>query len=100
MTRRTLLGSILATGAVYAMGGLRSMAGAPNVITIERFSDAGKSLGVAKLPSVVKKKRIPESSVAAHTEIAAALSYIGKRKHKMRYASFYENNLPIGLSFG
>ena len=41
-------------------------------------------------------KRIPDGREAARAAVAAALSYIGKRKDKMRYASFYDNNLPIG----
>ena len=37
-----------------------------------------------------------DDSAAARKAIAAALSYMRLRKNKMRYASFYRQNLPIG----
>lgn len=37
-----------------------------------------------------------DDSASARKAIAAALSYIRLRKNKMRYASFYRQNLPIG----
>lgn len=41
-------------------------------------------------------KRLPVEHTAARTAIAAALRYIRRRKNKMRYASHYAANLPIG----
>ena len=43
-------------------------------------------------------KRLPhdDDSAAARKAIADALSYMRLRKNKMRYASFYRQNLPIG----
>lgn len=41
-------------------------------------------------------KRLPVECVAARSAIAAALRYIRRRKNKMRYASHYAANLPIG----
>ena len=41
-------------------------------------------------------KRLPGRGTAARTAVAAALSYIRRRKSKMRYASHYAANLPIG----
>jgi hypothetical protein len=43
-----------------------------------------------------KGKRLEACDTAARTAVAAALSYIRKRKCKMRYASHYKANLPIG----
>lgn len=43
-----------------------------------------------------KAKSLPRSEIDARKAVAAALSYIKKRKQKMRYASHYEANLPIG----
>jgi peptide-methionine (R)-S-oxide reductase len=57
MNRRTLLQSILAAGAVYAISPVRSSqaaAEAARLVTIEKFSDAGKSEGLVKLAQVVK----------------------------------------------
>jgi peptide-methionine (R)-S-oxide reductase len=57
MTRRALLQSILAAGAVCAIGSARSgpaPAGTPKLVVVEKFSDAGKSLGLVKLPQVAK----------------------------------------------
>jgi len=41
-------------------------------------------------------KRLPIEQTEARTVVAAALRYIRHRKHKMRYASHYAANLPIG----
>lgn len=41
-------------------------------------------------------QRLEEGDPAAQSAVGAALSYIEKRKDKMRYASLYEANLPIG----
>ncbi len=43
-------------------------------------------------------KRLPDDddSATARKAVAAALSYMRKRKNKMRYASYYRQNLPIG----
>lgn len=41
-------------------------------------------------------KRLPIEQVEARSTVAAALSYIRHRKDKMRYASHYAANLPIG----
>lgn len=41
-------------------------------------------------------KRLPGRGTQARTAVAAALSYIRCRKSKMRYASHYRANLPIG----
>ena len=41
-------------------------------------------------------KRLPVERAAARTVVAAALRYIRHRKNKMRYASHYAANLPIG----
>jgi hypothetical protein len=41
-------------------------------------------------------KRLPVERAAARAAVAAALSYIRHRKNKMRYASHYAANLPIG----
>mgnify|MGYP007037458864 FL=1 len=43
-------------------------------------------------------QRLPvdDDSAAARKAIAAALSYMRPRKDKMRYASHYRQNLPIG----
>lgn len=41
-------------------------------------------------------KRLSDSDTDARTAVAAALSYMRKRKDKMRYASFYRQRLPIG----
>jgi hypothetical protein len=41
-------------------------------------------------------QRLDEGDTAAQSAVSAALSYIEKRKDKMRYASLYEANLPIG----
>jgi hypothetical protein len=41
-------------------------------------------------------KRLPRSATAERKAIAAALSYIRHRKHMMRYASLYQERLPIG----
>ena len=43
-----------------------------------------------------KSKRLPGRNTDARNAIAAALSYIKNRKHRMRYASFHAANLPIG----
>lgn len=43
-----------------------------------------------------KAKRLPGRNTKARRAVAAALSYIRKRKNKMRYASLYKANLPIG----
>ena len=43
-----------------------------------------------------KAKRLPGRNTAARKSVAAALRYIKLRKDKMRYASLYEANLPIG----
>lgn len=40
--------------------------------------------------------RLPPERVEARSAVAAALSYIRNRKDKMRYASHYATNLPIG----
>lgn len=40
--------------------------------------------------------RLPGRRTKARTAVAAALRYIRHRKHKMRYASHYAANLPIG----
>jgi len=58
MSRRSLLGGILATGAVYALGGAAPRgalaAAEARLVAIENFSTAGKSLGSTKVPTVVK----------------------------------------------
>lgn len=41
-------------------------------------------------------KRLPVERVTARDAVAAALRYIRPRKNKMRYASHYVANLPIG----
>lgn len=41
-------------------------------------------------------KRLPGRSTDARNAVAAALSYIRTRKAKMRYATHYKANLPIG----
>lgn len=41
-------------------------------------------------------KRLPLEDTAARAVVAAALRYIRHRKNKMRYASHYAANLPIG----
>jgi hypothetical protein len=41
-------------------------------------------------------KTLPRDNTRARDAVAAALRYIRKRKAKMRYASFYAANLPIG----
>lgn len=41
-------------------------------------------------------KRLPAERVAARAAVAAALRYIRHRKNKMRYASHYAANLPVG----
>jgi hypothetical protein len=41
-------------------------------------------------------RRLPRENGAARTAVAEALSYIRKRKPKMRYATHYAKNLPIG----
>lgn len=43
-----------------------------------------------------KAKRLPGRNTKPRRAIAAALRYIRKRKDKMRYASHYQENLPIG----
>lgn len=43
-----------------------------------------------------KGDRLDGRDTAARDAVAAALRYIRKRKHKMRYASLYQANLPIG----
>ena len=43
-----------------------------------------------------KTKRLPGRNTNARKAVAAAVSYIKTRKHKMRYASPYAANLPIG----
>jgi hypothetical protein len=43
-----------------------------------------------------KAKRLDRQDTAARDAVAAALRYIRKRKNKMRYASLYQANLPIG----
>ncbi|MBX3276193.1 MAG: hypothetical protein KF729_38425, partial [Sandaracinaceae bacterium] len=40
--------------------------------------------------------RLPPERTEARTAVAAALRYIRDRKNKMRYASHYAANLPIG----
>ena len=55
--RRSFLGSILAAGAIYAVASSRAIADAtapPKFLDIEKFSDAGKSLGIVRIPQVVK----------------------------------------------
>jgi len=41
-------------------------------------------------------KKLPVERTAARAAVAAALRYIRHRKNKMRYASHYAGNLPIG----
>jgi hypothetical protein len=41
-------------------------------------------------------KTLPRSATAERKAVAAALSYIRKRKNKMRYASLHADNLAIG----
>ena len=43
-------------------------------------------------------RRLPDDddSATARKAVAAALSYMRERKNKMRYASYYRQNLPIG----
>ena len=41
-------------------------------------------------------KRLPIERAEARSAVAAALSYIRRRKDKMRYASHHAANLPIG----
>ena len=43
-----------------------------------------------------KSKKLPGRDTRARKAVGAALSYIRKRKSKMRYASHYLANLPIG----
>lgn len=43
-----------------------------------------------------KAKRLPGTRTKGRTAVAKALSYIKRRKNKMRYASHYAANLPIG----
>lgn len=43
-----------------------------------------------------RSKRLPQSNTKARQAVVAALSYIRKRKDKMRYASFHAAKLPIG----
>ena len=43
-----------------------------------------------------KATRLDRDDTAARDAVAAALRYIRKRRDKMRYASLYEANLPIG----
>ncbi len=49
-----------------------------------------------EFPEPTGAKRLPGRHTNARKAIAAALSYIRTRKHKMRYASLYAANLPIG----
>lgn len=43
-----------------------------------------------------KAKRLDRANTTGRDAVAAALRYIRKRRNKMRYASLYEANLPIG----
>jgi hypothetical protein len=43
-----------------------------------------------------KARRLPREAVAARKAVAEALSYIRKRKPKMRYATLHAKKLPIG----
>lgn len=43
-----------------------------------------------------KAKKLPHEETDARNAVAAAMSYIRPRKHKMRYASHYKANLPVG----
>ena len=43
-----------------------------------------------------KAKRLDRQDTTARDAVAAALRYIRKRRNKMRYASLYKDNLPIG----
>ena len=43
-----------------------------------------------------RAKRLDRQDTAARDAVAAALRYIRKRKNKMRYATLYQANLPIG----
>jgi len=43
-----------------------------------------------------KAKRLDRQDATARDAVAAALRYIRKRRDKMRYASLYQSNLPIG----
>lgn len=50
----------------------------------------------AKLRRLARKLPRVEESTNARTAVAKALSYIRRRRSKMRYASHYAANLPIG----
>jgi hypothetical protein len=43
-----------------------------------------------------KAKTLPRSAVDQRNAVAAALSYLRRRRNKMRYASLYAENLAIG----
>lgn len=43
-----------------------------------------------------KARNLPRDSTDARDAVASAMTYIRHRKHKMRYASHYKANLPIG----
>jgi len=54
--------------------------------------------GIDRIQSNLRRqaKRLPHDATEARAAMAAALSYIRPRKDKMRYASHYRQNLPIG----
>ena len=54
--------------------------------------------GVDRIQRSLRRQaaNLPREATEARKAVAAALSYIRPRKAKMRYASYYRENLPIG----